>query len=170
MHLTRLANTAIDRVSAERDKIIGEIVDFAGSDLVCYRTDDATALADRQTELWDPVIDWARREIDAPFMVTTGVMHMPQPSAALGAMKTRIMAMPDFTIAALHNLTTLTGSALLAAMLQANKLTPAQAWQAAHVDEDWQIAHWGEDAEAAFRRMRRKAEFDACFRFLKLLE
>jgi chaperone required for assembly of F1-ATPase len=40
-------------------------------------------------------------------------------------------------------MTSLTGSALLALAVDAEEITPEQAWRAAHVDEDWQIEHWG---------------------------
>ena len=118
MPITRLANTAIDRAGAERDKIKAEIIAFAGSDMVCYRAGSPPALISRQAEMWDPVVDWAQRVLDAPFVVTTGVMHVEQPEAAIKAFAVHLHAMDDFTIAVLHNLTTLTGSALMAAMLK----------------------------------------------------
>jgi chaperone required for assembly of F1-ATPase len=49
------------------------------------------------------------------------------------------------------------------------RLTPEQAWQAAHVDEDFQISQWGEDAEAAHRRAHRRRDFDAAARVLETL-
>ena len=58
-------------------------------------------------------------------------------------------------------MTTLTGSALLALAVALRRLTPDQAWTAAHVDEDWQISQWGEDREAAERRETRWREFAA---------
>ena len=39
MPLTRLAATAIDRVAPQRDAIIRQIANYAGTDLVCYRAD-----------------------------------------------------------------------------------------------------------------------------------
>ena len=74
-----------------------------------------------------------------------------------------------FALAALHVLTTLTGSALLALAHADGRLDVETAWTAAHVDEDWQIGQWGEDAEAAARRERRHGEFVAAARFLALL-
>ena len=41
MPLTKLANTAIDRAVAERSKITAEILEFAGSDMVCYRAESS---------------------------------------------------------------------------------------------------------------------------------
>ena len=55
-------------------------------------------------------------------------------------------------LAALHVMTGLSGSALLALAVALGRLTPEEAWAAAHVDEDWQIAQWGEDEEAKQRR------------------
>ncbi len=40
-------------------------------------------------------------------------------------------------------------------------MTPEEAWDAAHVDEDWQIGQWGEDEEAAERRANRRRDFAA---------
>jgi chaperone required for assembly of F1-ATPase len=67
-------------------------------------------------------------------------------------------------------MTGLTGSALLALAVALGRMTPDEAWQAAHVDEDWQIAQWGEDAEAAARRAARWRDFAAAARLLSLVE
>jgi chaperone required for assembly of F1-ATPase len=67
-------------------------------------------------------------------------------------------------------MTGLTGSALLALAVALGRMTPEEAWKAAHVDEDWQIAQWGEDAEAAARRAARRRDFDAAARALALLK
>jgi len=72
-------------------------------------------------------------------------------------------------LAALHSMTTLTGSALLAIAVWKGELTAAEAWDAAHVDEDWNIAQWGEDAEAKARRARRWSEMDAADRLIRAL-
>src|SRR5271163_2649422 len=52
MPLTRLAATAIDRTAAERDKIVAEVANYAGTDLVCYRAAHPPALAARQETAW----------------------------------------------------------------------------------------------------------------------
>src|SRR5712671_4030861 len=53
LHLTKLANTAIDRVAANRDSFIEQIVDFARSDSVCYRATAPQDLIARQAAQWD---------------------------------------------------------------------------------------------------------------------
>ena len=168
MPLTRLANTALDRVAPDRDRIIAEIVDFAGSDLVCYRAEEPLGLIERQARAWQPVLDWARAALGAEFLVTEGVVHRPQPAAALQATRDYLGQKSSWALTAHHNLTTLTGSALLAAMACDRAIPASEAWDAAHVDEDWQIEHWGWDEEARHRRNHRKREFDICLRFCEL--
>lgn len=163
--LTKLANTALDRVGPDRARIIAEIVEFAGSDLVCYRAETPPELVERQSRHWDQVIAWALKTLDASFLVTTGVMHRRQPGQALSAMQVHLSRLDPFTLTALHNMMTLTGSALLAAMVIEGDITAVYAWAAAHVDEDFQIEQWGADDEATQRRERRRGEFMACARF-----
>ncbi len=168
MILTKLANTAIDRVRPDRPRIVAEVVDYANSDLVCYRADAPEALAERHARAWDPVVDWARTALDAPFIVTSGIIHKPQPEAALKAHEAALAPLNDFHLAAYHSVMTLTGSALIAMMLARGATIPEAAWIAAHVDEDYQIEQWGQDEEAQARRAARYAEFMACCRFMSL--
>ena len=135
---------------------------------VCYRTDRPPDLVARQLKMWDPVVDWARTALDAPFEVTDGIIHRPQPEAALKAFGESLKSLSDFELSAFYSIMTLTGSALIAMMLARQAITPEAAWAAAHVDEDYQIEHWGQDDEARDRRIGRHAEFIVCCRFMEL--
>lgn len=168
MTLTKLANTAIDRVAGNRAQIEAEVLDYSNSDLVCYRADRPPELVQSHTRHWDPVVDWARTTLDAPFEVTMGVMHNPQPEAALAAFAAALKELSDFELAAFHTVMTLTGSALIALMLARRAMGPETAWITAHVDEDYQIEQWGQDEEAQIRRDARLKEFMAACRFLTL--
>ena len=141
---------------------------YANSDLVCYRADRPPDLVARQAAAWDPVVDWARTALDAPFAVTSGVIHQPQPAAALTAFAAAEAALDDFELAAFHTVMTLTGSALIAMMLARRAISPEEAWRIAHVDEDYQVELWGEDDEAKARHAARREEFLASCRFLRL--
>ena len=137
-------------------------------DLVCYRTDRPPDLVALQLKSWDPIVDWARTDLDAPFLVTSGIIHLPQPEAALAAFSMALKTLSDFELSAFYTIMTLTGSALIAMMLARRAITPEAAWTAAHVDEDYQIEHWGQDDEARDRRAGRHTEFMDCCRFLEL--
>jgi chaperone required for assembly of F1-ATPase len=168
MPLTRLANSAIDGVRGREHAVAADIVRHAGSDLLSYRAKGPQGLITAQAKHWDPVLAWAERALDAPFRQVAGVVHVEQPEASLDAVARQLAVFGPFELAALHVMTQLTGSALLPLAVALGKLTPEEAWAAAHVDEDWQIGQWGEDAEAAARRAHRKRDYDAAARMLKL--
>jgi chaperone required for assembly of F1-ATPase len=88
-----------------------------------------------------------------------------QPEQALVAARAAIPRAP-WRLGAVHAVTTLTGSALLALALSRGALTCEAAWTAANVDEDWNIEQWGADALALERRAFRSAEMEAAARVL----
>jgi chaperone required for assembly of F1-ATPase len=102
--------------------------------------------------------------------LSEGVMHVEQPPTSLEALKERLRDFDPWSLAALHVMTGLSGSALLALTVVLGRLTPEEAWAAAHVDEDWQIGQWGEDEEAKERRENRHRDFAAAARMLTLMQ
>jgi chaperone required for assembly of F1-ATPase len=168
MPLTRLANSIIDGVADAVEPVQAEVAKFLASDLVCYRADGPDGLVARQAQHWDPLVAWARDTLGAQFALGAGVMFVKQPDDALAA---AARAIPDepWRLGALHAVTTLTGSALIALALAQGRLSTEDAWAAAHVDEDWNIAQWGEDAQAQERRAAREAEMQAAATVLALL-
>jgi chaperone required for assembly of F1-ATPase len=167
MPWTRIVNSAIDGVAGRLAATADEIANYARSDLVCYRASEPDALARAQAAAWDPVLAFARKKLGAAFMCTEGVVFIEQPEAASMAVKEAIARIGDggpaapFALAALHVMTTLAGSALLALAVAHSALTAAEAWRAAHVDEDFEMRAWGEDAEALRRRARQWREMEA---------
>ena len=169
MPLTRLANSAIDGVAREAGAVRDEIVKYAGSDLRCYRAGEPDALVRAQAEAWDPVLDWARADLGARFILSEGVMFVTQPQSALDSVRLAVetVAAP-FRLAALSSMTTLMGSAVLALAVARGHLTPQEAWRAAHVDEDFQMRAWGADEEALARRERRWRDMETAATLLAL--
>ncbi len=166
MPATRLVNAALDGVAHDITATAAEIVKYAGSDLLCYRADEPPALVAAQSVAWDPVLTWARDTLGARFVLAEGIIfadQSPEAIAAIEAAVARIVSSANaaLRIAALNVLTTLTGSALLALAIDAQALSPDDAWSAAHVDEDEQMRVWGFDAEALRRRAKRRGDFDA---------
>jgi chaperone required for assembly of F1-ATPase len=168
MPITKLANTALDRATAEREHVLDEIVDYAGSDLVCYWTDRPPELVQLQRKHWQPVLDWANATLPAQFRHASSITHIEQDGASLEAARKRAEALDNWQLTGVYILMTLLGSSLLAMRLHAGA-DPDQTWAAAHVDEDYQISQWGDDNEAILRRIGRRREFDGLVRFFKLL-
>jgi len=167
MPATRIANTAIDGVAPNMSAVREEIAGYAGADVLCYRAAEPPALVAAQAAAFDPVLDWAREELGSRFLLSEGIRHVAQPQSALAAVGAALTAIGDpFALAALHVATTLTGSALLALAVSRRRLSPEEAWRAAHVDEDFQISQWGEDGEAEARRAARWREMAAAAKIL----
>jgi chaperone required for assembly of F1-ATPase len=169
MPVTRLANTVIDAVTDRLEAVTEDIAKYFHSDLVFYRAGHPEALVAREAEHWDPVLFWAADALGAHFILTEGIVHVRQPDQAVAAARAALPADP-WQVAALHMVTTLTGSALLALALLRGVLDEDQVWAAAHVDEDWNVEQWGVDAEVAERRLARFLDFRAAARVLKALE
>jgi len=160
MPLTRLANAIIDGVADAPQPVAAEIAKYLASDLVFYRAASPPGLVERQARHWDQILDWARRALGAEFKLGEGVVYVAQPEAALAAARAAIPEEP-WRLGAVHVITTLTGSALIALAMAHGALSADAAWQAAHVDEDWNMAQWGRDEMAMARRDFRRAEFSA---------
>jgi chaperone required for assembly of F1-ATPase len=168
MPLTRLANSIVDGVAGQEPAVAGDILKYLGSDLLFYRADGPESLIERQTKTWDPLIAWARDALGARFILAQGIVHVAQPDEAIAAAR-KVMPADAWRLGAMHSVTTLTGSALLALALSANAATPDAVWDAAHVDEDHNMQTWGRDEQAMARRDVRAKEFDAAVRILQLL-
>lgn len=169
MPLTGLANAAIDRIAPDPHAFARSLSRYGESDLLCYRAETPAALVDRQAAAWDPLLTWARRRFDADFEVVCGIIHRPQPSAALDRVGKAVSARGPFELAALSPLVTISGSLLIALALAERAIDLETAWTAATLDEAWQAEKWGEDPEAAAALAARRRDFDAAWRFLELL-
>ncbi|HEY6631615.1 MAG TPA: ATP12 family chaperone protein [Rhizobiaceae bacterium] len=170
MPVYRLANTAIDGVASDPQAVVEDILRFSSSDLLCYRADSPDALVARQNEAWDPVLDWARAALGARFVLAEGVMHVEQPRETIAVVGVHLHQRAEpLRLAALHVMTTLTGSALLALAVDFGELDVETAWKAAHVDEEFQAERWGEDSEALARQSNRKRDMMAAADLLKTI-
>jgi chaperone required for assembly of F1-ATPase len=160
MPLTRIANSVVEGVVDRVELVAEDLAKYLESDLLFYRAGHPEGLVEREAAHWDPVLFWAAEALGAHFILSEGVMHVKQPDEALKAARA---ALPGnaWSVAALHVVTTLTGSALLALALAHGARDADQVWAAAHVDEDWNVEKWGVDEEAAARRAARLRDFQA---------
>jgi chaperone required for assembly of F1-ATPase len=168
MPLTRLANAIIDGVADRPGPVADEVEKYLASDLVCYRAGSPRGLVERQAQHWDPILAFARDALGAHLLLGEGVVHVAQPEPALAAARAAIPRDP-WRLGAVHTVTTLTGSALIAIALARGRLTADEAWRAAHVDEDWNMEQWGRDELALARRAHRFAELEAAAMLLENL-
>jgi chaperone required for assembly of F1-ATPase len=174
MPLTRLANSIIDGVAEAAEAVAAEAAKYLASDLLFYRAEHPDALVARQARAWDPLLAWASDALGARFVLGAGLVRVTQPEEALAAARAAIpRGGGDIKVAwrlgALHSITTLTGSALIALAVLRGRLSADAAWAGANVDEDWNLEAWGRDEETLARRAFRLAELRAAAQVLEAL-
>ena len=164
MPVSRHVNTAIDGIASDPQAVFEDILRFSSSDLLCYRAGEPQALVERQSEQWDPIIDWAANTRGARFILIEGVMHQEQPREATAAFAVTLRKYDTpIELAALHTMTTLTGSAILALALAEGERSLEEVWALAHLDENWTAEQWGEDEDAQIRTAKRFVDMRAAF-------
>ncbi len=170
MPATRIVNSALDGVSLRMDDVRNEIAGYAASDLICYRAEEPAGLIEMQAQHWDPVLAWSEADLGARLILARGIVHTAQPAEAMQAIRRAIDAIIDpVALAALHVMTTLSGSCLIALMASRGRLTVQAAWETAIVDEAWGISLWGQDDEATARMVRREADYYAAYALFQAL-
>ena len=168
MPITKLVNTAIDRVGIRREALIDELIGFAGSDQVCYRADHPEELVLLQKEIWDPLLQNLKTNHDIDLKTTTGIMFQEQDPKQIKKIRVIIEAIESFELTAFYGMVTVTGSVTIGLNLFEDKISLDEAWNAGHLDENFQTSKWGSDEEAEERRRNLRNELDSAHYFLKL--
>lgn len=160
MHLTRLANVAIDRTPGSRAALADEVARYCETDLVCHLAEGPSDLRARQEAAWREIRDWAGRALGVLLVPVEGVIAAPQPAASLDAARNHAMSLDAFRLTGLGFGCGLFGSALLALAVEQGRLGADEAFARARIDEDYQAEQWGRDdeAEAAAAARRKEAE------------
>jgi chaperone required for assembly of F1-ATPase len=170
MPLTGFANAAIDRVAPDKQAFAAGLARYAEADLACYRAEGPRVLVERQAASWDPLLAWARRRYDVDFAITSGVMHVTQPSSTVDRLAHAVASLDAFHLAGLSPLVTIGGSLVAALAVLEKVVTADDAWDAVGVDERWQLEQWGADKEAEAALENRRRDFMAAASFLLLLD
>jgi chaperone required for assembly of F1-ATPase len=168
MPLTRFANS-VGEVTERVDAVADDVEKYLGTDLLFYRAGHPEALVAREAAYWDPVLAWAANQLGAHFILSEGIVHVAQPEQAIKAAR-EVFPTDPWSVAALHVVTTVTGSALLALALYREAMDCDDVWAAAHVDDDWNVEKWGVDEEVAARRAARFIDFRAAVTVLDALK
>ena len=159
MPLTRSANAAIDKVMPQHAEVADMIAAYGDADQTCYRAEYPDGLIARQAAAWDPLLDWAEVRLNARLIPVTGLMHTPQNPQALAILSDQVHALDAFTLAAFHDLVSLSGSLIIGFAALYNLHPAAELWRISRVDELWQEQEWGEDDEARKMAAQKESAF-----------
>jgi chaperone required for assembly of F1-ATPase len=168
MPMTRMANSAIEKVAPRRHDVASYLAEYAGTDLLCYRADGPETLVTRQEEAWDPWIDWAETRFGVNFAVAAGVMPVQQAENVVPAVLKELLRFNSHEMVGVHDLIGLSGSAILGLAAASGAESPEVLWPLSRIDEDWQAELWGTDEEAEAASELKKQAFMDAFQFLTL--
>jgi chaperone required for assembly of F1-ATPase len=163
MPLTRLQGFVLDAGEKGRGEFVRTIVQYAGSDLLCYRAEDRD-LAARQEALFAPFLKLAEGD-GTKLLVTQGVVPVAQDEAALSTLRSRLETLSVAELYPRKLLTEILGSAVLALYAERDK---ENAFAAARLDEAFQAEKWGVDSEAEAREKALRRDYDSVLLFLDL--
>jgi len=170
MPMTRSANAALDKVTPQHAEVAAMLAGYGETDLLCHRADHPDGLIDLQNKGWNPVLDWAAEHYGAPLAVVQGVLPADHPAASLATYHAAVSGFRPFSMTALHDLVTLSGSLILGLWVADGAGDPETAWTLSRIDENWQIMQWGADEEASEAAEIKRAAFLHAARFLELSE
>ncbi|MEL6167442.1 MAG: ATP12 family protein [Pseudomonadota bacterium] len=169
MPITRIANSATEKVPGARSAVIESLTEFGTTDLLCYRAESPAELVARQGAAWDPWLEWVVQAHGAALRTTAGIMPVAQDQASIEALARPVRALTNFELAAFHDLVHLSGSAVLALAVEAGELHAQRAWDLSRIDDEWQIEQWGLDPEAEEMARKKNAAFLLAEQFLSLV-
>jgi len=169
MLLTKLANTAIDRVAPNPAHAREQLLSIAKSDVVCYRAASPSELVRRQELEWEPLIAWAGEHFGASLCAANSLTFIEQDQMAMDALAASLSKFDAFLLAALYAAAALCSSLVIALALSERKLNPEQAFAAANLDRIYQAERWGWDPQETAKTTVERAELNQISRFLELL-
>lgn len=166
--LRGMADYAIDVVAPDRRGAIRSLLAYGETDTLCYRGDEGEALAERQAQVWDPLLIAAERRWDVRFVRVGGIIHQSQPPETLARLEAVLADLDAFALAALRNTASLSASLVIGLAALEPEADPHALWDVANLEEDWQAELWGKDWEAMELREKRFGAFAAAMRFAEL--
>ncbi|WP_071673057.1 ATP12 family chaperone protein [Nioella nitratireducens] len=170
MPVTRSANAALDKVMVQKAEVAAMLAAYAETDLLCHRAESPAELVAQQNKAWNPVLDWAASRYDAPLKVVSGILPATHSDASLARFREEVARFRPFSLTALHDLVTLSGSLVLGLYAASGEGDPETTWHLSRIDEDWQVSQWGEDEEATEYAEKKRDAFLHAARFLTLAQ
>ncbi|MCI5047706.1 MAG: hypothetical protein MRY59_09405 [Aquisalinus sp.] len=160
----------VDRGKSDADTWRDNVLEYLGSDLVCYRADHPSDLVERQEKVWSPFLKWFEEETGASLAVTSGVMAVAQSEATTNAVRDRLLPLDADILSCLAAATEITGSAVLALALWKQRAEPEEIFSASRLDETYQAEKWGVDREAQENESRLRSDFLSVATYLSLCQ
>tara|TARA_B100000963_G_scaffold64327_1_gene52276 strand:+ start:1827 stop:2516 length:690 start_codon:yes stop_codon:yes gene_type:complete len=169
MPLYSMAVTVTDRVTPQRQELADELARCIHDDVLRYRSGNDLDLASRQTEMWNPWLNWAEQACALRLPITAGLMPVFADDATEDIIRIRLQPLADAQFGCLYRVATLSGSVVLGLAFQEKQLGADDVFEIAFLDELYQNSLWGKDEEAAVRQKAIRSELKNVERFMDML-
>lgn len=170
MKMMQFSCAALDYVMRFRGDVEAEMLEYAATDTLCYRSATPPELAEAQLSQWQPIITWAEKTFSVRIQLSEGIMPIAQKEAYLQHLLAELETKPVFTLTVLWLLTKHYASLLLALAVFTQQLDAEDAFKRSRLEETIQNDEWGTDEEAEERRLAAQEETRLLGLFLKLLQ
>lgn len=169
MPLTRLLMASLALDDAARELLIAHMLDYTGTDLLCYRAPDDELLAAKQAAGWNPWLEWLREKHGVLLRSTSGIIPVEQNEEAYSRLRNKLEERSAETLVALNELTALLGSLVLALAVGEGVLAAEEGFALSILDDTHQAERWGVDEEQRHAEEAKCEEVRSVGRFLTLL-
>ena len=156
---------AVGEIKVRRGDVIDKLVEFAPTDSLLFWANN-DELIKKQEQLWNPILNWANKELNAKYITTKNLDVPEQDEYSINNLKNFMENLSDKELAAFYLASVNMKSELLAAALVKGHISAEQAFDAANLEELWQAEHWGKESVSEQKRQSLKQELRDIEQFL----
>ena len=169
MPITQICFASIDREVKDQVILQKKLTEYGMTDLLFYRDDLGTELERLQSKKWNKLLDWTKDEFKLNFKISNSLMPVKQPLINQKIFFNEIKKLDCFSLTAINEIVTLTGSLIIGLLILRKKILPNQAWSLSKVDEEWQRSKWGTIPEQLEDDKYKKEKFLVSCEFINTL-
>lgn len=168
MPIMCLASTAMDKVIPNIHDIQQSVVQYAHTDVLCYRTATFGHLRKKQDDTWDPWITYANDTLHMPIQVTTGIMPISQPEKTIYSAQDIVQSINAHQLTAFAHIVAILGSFIMGCAVIYQDIDIKTAFNICYLDENHQISEWGNDSESQQILMGKQADLQHAYTFYNM--
>ncbi len=166
MPMTKMANSAIERIPNQRAEIENHLLEYLENDLLIYRVDEPEALSEK-LKAWDSIVEWVK-PYGITLLPTAGIVAKRQPAQNEVLARSWLREISDYQLVSFYEYVAITGSFVLGMAIFEDHLEAEEGFDLSRIDDDYQSEIWGEVEEKTQERAYKLAEIKIAKRFQDL--
>ena len=140
-------------ISENHEQVTDLLADFSQTDVLLFYC-PRPEIRKLQEQKWQPILDLCNQNLNTVFKATDALEVLPQNKNSAEVFKKMLKTLSLKQLTVLYLAATNLKSPLLGYLLLGQKISAAQAFDLAYLEELCQNERWGEDAEAVEKRRK----------------